>query len=137
MNTTHTRITKLIERKARRRKEEELWLPTTWMSSTLILGYNAYTIVTLHAEGFVDVGAFRELTDEEVDWTLSCWIFPLMPNIVDVTFPIRATVNVKALGFWVREKEYIRAAPVPDDFTIQVMDLYKRRMEEDKEYVEF
>jgi hypothetical protein len=68
--------------------------------------------------------------------TLARRTFPPVANILDVTFPIRATVNMKLLGFWVREQERIGAMSVPNDFTVQVMDMYKPRMKEDKEYVE-
>jgi hypothetical protein len=103
------------------------------------LGYNPYTIVVLQGEGFVDLDVFGELIDDDLDSmirTLARRTFPPVINIANVTFPIRATVNMKSLGFWVREQERIGALPIPNDFTVQVMDVYKHRMKEDKEYVE-
>jgi hypothetical protein len=84
------------------------------------LGYNAYMTVTLRGEGFIGLAVFRELAEDEADsmiHILSCHTYLVVANIPDVTFPVRATVNVKALGFWLREQEQIGATPLPDDFT--------------------
>jgi hypothetical protein len=95
-------------------------------------------MVILQAEGFINLGVFGELSYNKADsmmHILSRRTFPPVANIPMVTFPVRATVNVKALSFWAGEQERIGASPVPGNFTVRVMDIYKHRMKEDKEYV--